>query len=66
MDRFRALRDFYEVVNIPNQVVDGMERFPVFRGGVEEDGGKEEKGKGLGTSIEFRCVFENPLICWLC
>ena len=45
--QLRNLRDFYEIINIPNQVVDGTENYPV-------DGSHDADNKELGTGVEFR------------
>lgn len=51
---FRAIRDFYEVVNIPNKIVDGSESYP---------GDSHERG--MGTSVEFKYVIRihDILLC---
>ncbi|KDQ19827.1 hypothetical protein BOTBODRAFT_62228 [Botryobasidium botryosum FD-172 SS1] len=44
LTHIRTIRDFYEIINIPNQIVDGTEAYPV------------DHDKDLGTSVEFKDV----------
>ncbi|KDQ19844.1 hypothetical protein BOTBODRAFT_152372 [Botryobasidium botryosum FD-172 SS1] len=44
---FKRIRDFYEIINIPNKIIDGTEAYPIPDS--LDDG-------ALGTGIEFRSV----------
>ncbi|KDQ19846.1 hypothetical protein BOTBODRAFT_379709 [Botryobasidium botryosum FD-172 SS1] len=45
LSQFRAIRNFYEIINIPNKVVDGNEPYPI-----------DTKDGKVGAAIEFKNV----------